>query len=320
MNNSEALLSLLESVLGAGKRTSKGNYAFFCPFCSHKKRKLEIQIETDENGENRYHCWTCPVASNIKGRKISTLLKKLEVSSDKLNEAKLLTRTGKKLEQYESAILKLPEEFISLTNTENIENQYTKILAKHALKYLKSRNITNGDILKYNIGFCDSGKYEKRIIIPSYDKNAELNYFIARSFEEDKWDTYKNPPVSVRDVIGFELYINWDAPIILCEGIFDALTIKRNVIPLFGKVIHNKLKEKLVKSSVDRIYVVLDQDAIKDAIKHCEELMSYGKEVYLLNLYDKDPNKLGAKKMLELLEEVEPLTFQSLMLKKLEII
>jgi hypothetical protein len=124
--------------------------------------------------------------------------------------------------------------------------------------------------------------------------------------------------MSVKDVIGFELYINWKAPIILCEGIFDALTIKRNVIPLFGKVLHEKLMMKLVKSEVDRIYIALDSDAIKSALKHCETLMSYGKKVYLVEMNGKDANEIGYENFLNTIENTYPLTFHGLLAKKLE--
>jgi len=124
--------------------------------------------------------------------------------------------------------------------------------------------------------------------------------------------------MSVKDIIGFELYINWNAPIILCEGMFDALTIKRNVIPLFGKVLHQKLMTKLVKSEVDKIYIALDKDAIKDALKHCEKLMSYGKQVYLVEMEGKDANEIGFKNFLNTIENTYPLTFQGLLAKKLE--
>jgi hypothetical protein len=101
---------------------------------------------------------------------------------------------------------------------------------------------------------------------------------------------------------------------------FDAITIKRNVIPLLGKVLHNKLMEKLVKSSVDRIYIALDNDAKKDALKHAEKLMSYGKEVYMVELEGKDANEIGFEAFLNTLEHTEPLTLQSLLKKKLQLI
>ncbi len=123
-----------------------------------------------------------------------------------------------------------------------------------------------------------------------------------------------------KDVIGFELYINWDAPIILVEGIFDALTIKRNVIPLFGKVLHSKLMQKLVKSSVDRIYIALDNDARKDALKQAETLMSYGKEVYLVEMEGKDANEIGFEQFLNTLEKTVPLNLKTLIEKKLQLL
>ena len=308
-----ALLFLTESVLGKGQSTSKGNYAFKCPFCTHHKNKLEISLRTTAKRENFWHCWVC----GAKGKTLLTLFKKVKAPKDKIDELNLLVVPTKK-EEIVTGTLELPKEFISLSNS--VEDKIAQIEAKHALKFLKKRGITQNDIIKYNIGFCKEGKYEYRVIIPSYDEYGKLNYFIARDYKEPSLQKYKNPPASAKDVIGFELYINWDAPIILVEGMFDALTIKRNVIPLFGKVIHGKLMEKLVKSSVDRIYIALDNDARKDALKQAEMLMSYGKEVYLVEMEGKDANEIGFEQFLNTLEQTKPLNLQSLLEKKLQLI
>lgn len=313
MNNT-ALLFLLESVLGKGQSTSKGNHAFKCPFCDHHKLKLEINLNTTAKRENFWHCWIC----NSKGKTLLTLFKKIKAPENKINELNVLIIPSKKEEHIAISALELPKEFISLSDT--IEDRIAQIEAKHALGFLKKRNITLNDIKKYNIGFCKEGKYEYRIIVPSYDEYGKLNYFIARDYKEPSLQKYKNPPVSAKDVIGFELYINWDAPIILVEGIFDALTIKRNVIPLFGKVIHGKLMEKLVKSSVDRIYIALDNDARRDALKQAEMLMSYGKEIYLVEMEGKDANEIGFEQFLNTIEQTNPLNLQSLLEKKLQLI
>ena len=185
---------------------------------------------------------------------------------------------------------------------------------------MRRRGITSDDIVKYNIGFCKDGKYGGRVIIPSYDEMGKLNYFIARDYKDAAGQKYKNPPVASKEIIGWELFINWDAPIILVEGIFDALTIKRNVIPLFGKVLHDKLMQKLVMSSVNRIYIALDQDARRDALRQAEKLMSYGKEVYMVELEGKDANEIGFEAFLNTIEQTQPLTFQSLLEKKLQLI
>ena len=305
-----ALLVLLESVLGTSHKTSRGNYSFKCPFCQHHKNKLEINVVTNEKSENPWHCWVC----EAKGKTIRSLFKSVKVPTNKTAELNMIIIPGKKETNQHINVISLPKEFISLKHITKLD-KVTTLEAKRATTFLKKRNITQEDIIKYNIGFCYDGPYKDRVIIPSYDENGSLNYFIARAFI-DGIQKYKNPPTDAKSAIGLELYINWDAPIILVEGMFDALTIKRNVIPLFGKIIHEKLMKKLVRSSVNRIYIALDPDAIKNAFKYCEELMSYNKEVYLVELTGKDANEIGFVQFLNIIENTQTLDFQSLLMKK----
>jgi DNA primase len=307
-----ALLILLESVLGTSNKTSRGNYSFKCPFCTHHKNKLEINCITNAKSENPWHCWVC----EAKGKTIRSLFKNAKIPANKVAELNMIIAPGKEYKQI-TTTLELPKEFISLTDI--VENKIATIESKHAIKFLRKRGITPEDIIKYNIGFCNDGPYKERVIIPSYDENGIINYFIARAYKDGP-TKYKNPPADAKSAIGWELYINWDAPIILVEGMFDALTIKRNVIPLFGKIIHEKLMKKLVRSSVNRIYIALDPDAIKNAFKYAEQLMTYGKEVFLVELDGKDANEIGFERFLNIIENTEPLTFQSILAKKLQLL
>ena len=87
------LLQLLESTLGKGKPTSGDNIAFFSPFTSHYKPKLEININTDSDGQNPWHCWI----SNKKGRSIHSLFKQLKLSQDKFDKlSKIIDSQRKK--------------------------------------------------------------------------------------------------------------------------------------------------------------------------------------------------------------------------------
>lgn len=306
-----ALLILLESVLGTGNKTSRGNYSFKCPFCQHHKNKLEINCITNEKKENPWHCWVC----EAKGKTIKSLFKSVKAPANKVAELNMIIVPGKHEIKQQTDTLALPKEFISLINIEPLD-KVTALEAKRALRFLKKRGITQEDIIKYNIGFCNEGPYKDRVIVPSYDENASINYFIARAFIDDI-QKYKNPPTDAKSAIGWELYINWDAPIILVEGVFDAICIRRNVIPLFGKLIHEKLMKRLVNSSVNRIYIALDKDAKKTALKHAEMLMSYNKEVYMVEMEGKDFSELGFEKSLNLLENTLPLTFSKLIELKL---
>jgi len=303
------LVTLVDSVLGQGKKTSNGNYAYHCPFCHHHKPKLEINFTENKQGHNPWHCWVC----NTRGKTIVGLFKKTEASPEKIAEAKSYVKSRYEVEEtIVKNTLKLPEEFTPLYPTPS------GISAKHALFYLKKRNITTEDIIKYNIGYCEFGEYANMIVIPSYNANGELNFFVGRSFEKESFRKYKNPSVS-KDIIPFELFINWESPIILCEGPFDAMAIKRNAIPLLGKHIQNNLMKKIVTSKVEQIYIALDKDAQKDALDFCEVFMNEGKEVHLIDMEDKDPSEMGFKSFLNLLHKSTPLTLSGLLSRKLMI-
>jgi DNA primase len=304
------LLNTIQSVLGAGKSTARGNYSFHCPICKHKKLKLEVNLDPSSPHFQNYHCWTC---DNLKGNKIGTLFKKINVPKEKFEELNLIISNSPKskieLNSYEK--VSLPKEYKSLLDV--FDNS---IIKKHALVYLKKRGITNHDIVKYNIGYCETGPYKDRIIIPSYDKNGNLNYFTGRTFEPGNPIKYKNPQIS-RDIIPFELFINWNLPLVLCEGPLDAIAIKRNAIPLLGKTIQPNIMKKIVTSSVKKIYIALDKDAIEQSLRFCEQLMNEGKEVYLVDLNDKDPSLLGFENFTKLIQNTYNITFSDLFEKKL---
>ena len=178
--------------------------------------------------------------------------------------------------------------------------------------YLKQRGITKEDILKYGVGYCEEGAYSSRIIIPSYDSMGNLNYFVGRDIYDSKLK-YKNPPIS-KDVIGFELFVNWDEPIVLVEGVFDAITIRRNAIPLFGKTIPKSLERKIIENNVKDIYISLDNDALQDALKICERFMKQGRNVYMIDIPDgKDPSSIGFEKFHNKLVETDELDFSTMM-------
>lgn len=307
----QLLVNLVNSVLGAGKPTARGNYAYSCPICNHRKPKLEINFDESSPNYQHYSCWTC--GGDTKGKKLYNLFRKIKAPKAKMDELKPFTKGGfKETTTTQEAKLELPEEFKSLSNGSGFTYQ-------HALHYVKSRGITPEDIIKYNLGYCEYGRYKNMIILPSYDADGNLNYFTGRSFEKDPYIKYKNPEHS-RDVIGLDLLINWEVPIVLCEGIFDAISIKRNAVPLLGKNIQSSLMKKLINSSVKKIYIALDKDAMKQSLKYCETLMNEGKKIYLLDMQDKDPSEMGFHNFTKLIQKTKSFSFEDLFEKKLELI
>jgi DNA primase len=307
------LLQLLESVLGKGKTTSGNNIAFFSPFTSHYKPKLEIDINTNHNGENPWHCWI----SDKKGRTISSLFKQMGLPKERFEQLAKIIESSKyrNLDDKKEVTqtIQLPAEYIPLWNKKTSPD------FRNAIHYLTSRGVTIFDILKYRIGYCESGEYSGKIVIPSYDCDGQLNYFVSRAFYKADKFKHKNPKIS-KDIIGFDLTINWSQPIVLCEGAFDAIAIKRNAIPLFGKIIQPTLQKKIIEKRVRDIYICLDADALRNAIQIAERFMAEGLNVYFVELQDDDASELGFQQIREILNETDVLTFERVMQLKMDMI
>ena len=301
----DLLKNLLESILGRSKSARGGDEAVFtCPSCNHHKKKLTFNLLSQ-----KFQCWVC----GYKGHRAFQLLKKIKAPGsiyEKLKEIDNQYNFKKQLKQKNNTnVLTLPKEAIPIISS-------SAILSKHALHYLDQRGITKQDIVKYDLHYCEEGNLKNMVVIPSYDKEGLINYYVGRSFDKNAYIKHKLAS-STKDIIGFEMYINWDLPVILCEGVFDAMAIKRNAIPLFGKKISTNLMKKIIESNVKKIYLALDEDALKDAFKHAETFLSYGKKVYLIEMKDKDPSELGFKNFTKLLHNATNLTTSSLIKKRL---
>ena len=307
----QLLVNLVNSVLGVGKPTARDNYAYHCPFCNHHKPKLEIQLTENKEGVNRWACWSC----QTRGKSIYSLFRSSKASSDKIAEAKKLIANSKSIKytKVDEAQVALPKEYIAFYSADK-----SKIIYKHAHAYLKKRGISEEDILKYQLGYCEEGQYANCIILPTFDSEGNINYFTARNFDKTRNYKYKNPSAS-RNIIPNEYFINWNLPIILCEGMFDAIAIKRNVIPLLGKNIQTELMKKLIQPIVNKIYIALDSDAIKQSVRFCEQLMNEGKEIYLVDVGESDAADLGFHRFTKIIQQTQPLTYSKLLEYKLSI-
>jgi hypothetical protein len=172
--------------------------------------------------------------------------------------------------------LELPEEFVSLCSN-NIP-----ATGMYALRYLEKRGVSRADILKWKIGYCFSGEYKNRIIIPSFDHEGDVSYFIARSYTGDSYK-YKNPRAS-KDITFNELYIDWNKDLVLVEGVFDAL-VAGNAAPILGSTLRkgSKLLREIVRNDTP-IYIALDPDAAKKERRVIKTLLEYDVELYKIDV------------------------------------
>ncbi len=297
------IIQILERVLGQSTPKSKGNHSFNCPFCKHHKQKLEIHPETQN-----WHCWVC----GTKGKSLFTLLKRLDVKPYILTELSAAIPNSKKRFELETddekeEICKLPEQYIPLWIPKE-----KNFLWKTCIKYLQERGVTAQDILKYKIGYCTEGRYKDMIIFPNYNKLGQLTYFTTRTFLKNNSVKFINPPYS-RNIVGFEMQLNWNLPVILVESALDAIILKRNASPLYGTTLSKSLKKQILENKVKDLYIALDSDALKKSIKHAEYLMGFGVNVHFVKIPEgQDPNSLGYNYMWKLINSADTLSEEKL--------
>lgn len=274
-----AVVDILEDILGEHRLHNdyKGQISFDCPVCSHEIKGLD-----DGDGKGNlevnykrsvYKCWVCAETHDTYGS-LYKLLKKY--GNTKQLKKYILLKPEDDADQPKRTFIqvRLPKEFVSFKDA-SLGLKMTPYY-KQAMNYLQKRNVTDLMIQMYNIGFCYSGHYEHRIIVPSYDSENRLNYFIARSYLNDTKMKYKNPEVDKESLIWNEHLINWDETVYIVEGAFDSIFLP-NSIPMLGKFMTQNLFNKLYDNA-KKVVIVLDPDAWDDAFKlyhklNCGKLM-----------------------------------------------
>ena len=242
--NKSAALKILRQILGPDRPTSKDEHYYKCPECNHHKPKFAVNLD-----KNVYHCWVC----DYRGRNIRRIVRRFGSFTQLQSWDSITSRTD--LEKFSDLFaeepievqekIELPEEFISLC----------------------AKNIP---------------EYRNRIIIPSFDQDGDISYFIARSYSGDSYK-YKNPRVS-KDITFNELYINWNSDLVMVEGVFDAV-VAGNAVPILGSTLrkNSKLLREIVKNDTP-VYIALDPDAAHKERRIIKTLLKYDIELYKIDV------------------------------------
>ena len=243
-----------------------------CPRCqeseglSYPDGKFNLEINT---AKRMFRCWKCdePRFSGSLGRLVKTFGSNTDYEMYKSYAGILQDYNfNDNDEEIELVQVKLPDEMIyfsqmDVSNPEHFD-AYNYIVTE--------RKIERDIILRYRLGFCTTGKYAKRIIIPSFDANGEVNYFVSRYYGTDlkirKKLPYLNPFADKDRIIFNEGLVNWDSTLYLVEGVFEMLSFPVNIIPMLGKNLSTTLFMKL-KELQPHVVVLLDPDAYKNSIE-----------------------------------------------------
>ena len=270
-------ISILKKVMGSCYH-SGDEVLFFCPKCKHHKKKLSVNLD-----KNKFQCWVC----GFRGNNVRRLIRRFGSFTQQQEWAKIddsieiasfddIFSTEQEPEINVEQVISLPEEFKTLCS------KSLSLASKPILRFLYERGVSNDEIVKWKIGYCPSGEYKERVIIPSFNEDGDVNYFVARTYGKD-WMKYKNPPAS-RDIIFNELYVDFDDDLVIVEGVFDAI-VAGNAVPILG----SSLKEdsKLLKKVVEHdtpVYIALDPDVETKAMRLIKKMLTLDIEVYKIDI------------------------------------
>ena len=290
MDNREILLEILHDIFEDESKHNEitNQISFDCPVCSYDIKGLERgdgkgNLEINY-GKHVYKCWSCAETHATHGH-LGKLIDQYGSKENKKVYNLIREDQSDYKEKKEYKKLRLPKEFKKFDEVSDFFPE-----KKRAVNYLNQRNISSQIIQKFNIGFCYEGDYAGRILVPSYDCEKNLTYFVARSWNSNNRIKYKNPVYPKDKLIFNESHIQWDKEVWLVEGVFDSFFIE-NSIPLLGKFVNDNLFETLYDKCEKGVVVCLDSDAWDDALKIYHRLNGgklYGKVkiVKLIEGYD----------------------------------
>ena len=287
-------LSILAQHLGNYKTMAGQNHYFECPSCHHHNKKLTIHIE-----KNVFSCFHC----EIKGRSFIYLLKLAGVSNLTQYKKVFNEEAKKNIGDIDNIFGEEPLIENKLTLPKGYENLFRNIkkeFYKRAVDYLLQRGLRKEDLLKYDIHYSVS---EQRVLFPSYDKDSNLNYYVARSIQPFENYKYKNARASKRHVIFNEHLIEWNKPLYIVEGIFDAILSRKNAVPILGSNIGigSLLFKRLLENRTE-VIVALDADAKKKVVNLINKLVKFNVKVTYVDWEDekRDIAEIGSEEFEEI--------------------
>lgn len=195
----------------------------------------------------------------------------------------------------------LPAEFRGLAEHSNA------ISATPYRKYLNKRRVDEVLIRKYQIGYCATGYYAGRVIVPVYHL-GKLVSFVARAISKHADSKILTPLGNEQGSYCFNLDNLWGKKEVLAvEGVFDVFAVPDYAVATFGKKISPMQVSLLKKSGVESVTFCYDEDALDELYAFTEKYMLLLKAKFILLPKGKDPSKLGHDRMMKLLPTAKTL-------------
>ena len=258
------------------------NLNIWCPFCKDSnKNKLKMVIHLEKCF---YHCWVC----DKKGSNISYLFSKISRNISEASKSVFINRKEKislfdeeiQEENFEPVVL--PQGFRFFIQDFNLKNPNVR----DVFNYAKKRGISKHKLHILRAGYSLDNNLSRYLILPSYDKNGNLNYYVSRNIDADTSHSfkYKNASVPKKLIIFNEINIDWSLPLTIVEGPLDLLKTNDNATCLLGSALNEEMKlfQEIVKNKT-KINLALDSDVYHKTIRIAKLLSSYDIDVDILD-------------------------------------
>lgn len=262
------------------------NLNLWCPFCrdtNKNKKKMVVHLE-----KCFYHCWVC----DKKGSNIYYLLSKINKKAS--SSAEGLFRTNKTKtsffedveEELDAEPVSLPNGFNFFINNFNLSDPDTR----DVFEYAKKRGFNKHKLCMLRAGYSTL-ELRRYLILPSYSKSGDLNFYVSRNIDTSTNDSfkYKNANVPKNRIIFNELNINWSLPLTIVEGPLDLVKTNDNATCLLGSsltedmlLFHEIVKNKTI------VNLALDSDVYNKTVKIARLLSQYDIDVNILDTRGSD--------------------------------
>ena len=236
-----------------------------------KKHKKKLCLRVDNEF---YHCWVC----GHRGKGLARFFR-MHAPRYASNAAEIFEKQLKEREVEQERIT-LPERYTLLAaHADRLDPDIRAVK-----RYVMSRGVTEKQMWYFRMGAVSSGRLRRRVIIPSFDSTGHLNYYTARSIDEEA-RKYVNPKVKRSDIIFNQLNIDWSKRLVLVEGPFDLVKSVQNSTCLLGSSLgeNHLLFQEIVRNKTP-VTLALDPDAHLKAQKIATLLHSYDIDVRSLDI------------------------------------
>lgn len=291
MIDAKERVEILSKALGTCTLDRKGlNAAFRCPDCGDsKKQKLIVRIDTGQ-----YHCWVC----DARGASVAKILRRISPEVAARWEGVTGSHQRRFLDEVvEAPKVEIPMGFKLLAESLDSRDPDTR----DCVEYVQNRGLGIREMWYFRLGFVRRGKLSRRVIMPSFDSEGNLNYWTARSIDDRSIGKYVNPPVPRGEFIFNELNIDWRQELTLVEGPFDLTKCDSNATAILGS---NMSKKSALFQAIARnrtpVILALDSDMPEKQHKWAKALSEFDVPVRVLDLGDhKDVGEMSRQEFLE---------------------